>query len=297
MSLAVGRLRDRQYFLGSRAQLLYELIGWQFRNATDLKFMNYGYVGDENSVPLTLSPADEAERYCAQLYHAVAAQTDLAGKRVLDVGSGRGGGTSLVHRYFKPRQTVGLDLARQAMRFCRKVYADVPGLSFRRGDAMDMPFASREFDVVMNVESAHCYSDRAGFLAEVHRVLKPGGEFLFTDFTPPRTDPAAAVATFCAELERAGFGGIRPTDVTRNIVRGLDQDDARRRREIRKRFPPGTRRLARLWAGTRESWIYDDFAKGRRAYVMLRATRLGAVSPASSPAPERHDEALEPAPA
>jgi ubiquinone/menaquinone biosynthesis C-methylase UbiE len=43
------------------------------------------------------------------------------------------------------------------------------------GDAENLPFPQVSFDAVINVESAHCYGSIERFLAEVHRVLRPGG--------------------------------------------------------------------------------------------------------------------------
>lgn len=289
-----------QYFFGSRAKFLYQLIGWHLRNATDLRFMNYGFAFDGEDTAPHLRDEDEAERYCAQLYHAVASQTDLKGKRVLDVGSGRGGGASYVHRYHATREMVGCELADQAVAFCRKVYDGIDGLSFRQGNAMDLPFGEGEFDAVMNVESSHCYPDLPAFLAEVYRVLKPGGRFLYTDFTPPKGDPKAARDRTLAALERSGFDPVDVTDITGNIVRGLEQDHQRRAQEIGRRFPFGTRRAVRLWAGVPGSWIYRDFAEGRRDYLMYCAAKPEVAEPVTVPA--RHlsstsTKVMEPEPA
>jgi ubiquinone/menaquinone biosynthesis C-methylase UbiE len=289
-----------QYFFGSRAKFLYELIGWHLRHATDLRFMNYGFAFDGDEEAPHLRNEDEAERYCAQLYHALAGQTDLTGKRVLDVGSGRGGGASYMHRYHGTREMVGCDLANRAISFCRRVYDGIDGLSFRQGNAMDLPFGAGEFDAVTNVESSHCYPDLNTFLAEVFRVLKPGGHFLYTDFTPPRGDPKAARRGTLAALDRAGFGPVGVTDITRNIVRGLECDHQRRAREIGRRFPLGTRRAVKLWAGVPGSWIYRDFAEGRRDYLMYCATKPALAEPVA--APVRHlsstsTKVMEPEPA
>ncbi|MEE4247851.1 MAG: methyltransferase domain-containing protein [Kangiellaceae bacterium] len=37
-------------------------------------------------------------------------------------------------------------------------------------------------DILINVESSHCYGNMPAFLREVERVLKPGGYFSFADF-------------------------------------------------------------------------------------------------------------------
>ena len=271
-------LRERQYFFGNRARLLYELLAWGFRNETDVRFMNYGYAGDGRGI--ALPPEEEFERYCAQLYHAVAGQVPLAGKAVLDVGSGRGGGASYIQRHLGAAETVGCELAEHAVAFARKVHGAVPGLSFRQGDATALPFAAESFDAVVNVESAHCYPDRAAFFSEVFRVLKPGGHFLVADFTPPRVAAERARAEIGEDLALAGFGRAEAKDITPEILRALDLDHDRRSGEIRRRFPLGTRRAAQYWAGTKGSWIYRDFAEGRRAYLMYRIVKPVIALPA-----------------
>lgn len=278
-------LRERQVFHGARARVLYELIAWKFRNDTDLRFMNYGYfAGDESAA---LAEDEAAERYSAALYEAVATQVPLAGRRVLDVGTGRGGGASFVQRHLGAAETVGCDIAHGAIAFCERVHAGVRGLSFRQGDALALPFAAESYDAVLNVESAHCYTDRAAFFSEVFRVLRPGGQFLMADFTPPRTRPEAAGARIADDLSLAGFAPPDMTDITAAILAGLDRDNGRRLREIDARFPRGTRRLARLWAGTQGSWIYRDFAEGRRAYLMYRIEKPRVALPGFLHVPDR----------
>lgn len=271
------RLRNAQVFSGRRARLLYELLAWAFRNETDVRFMNYGYA--DAGTGIDLPPGEEFERYCAQLYDAVAGQVLLRGKRVLDVGSGRGGGAAYIQRRLGAAETVGCELAHHAVAFASRVHAGVPGLSFRQGDAMTLPFAADSYDAIVSVESAHCYPDRPAFFSEAYRVLKPGGHLLYADFTRRAAAPAAEAARIAADLDLAGFGRVAPTDITPQILRGLDLDNTRRTREICLRFPIGTRRMALYWAGTKGSWIYRDFAEGRRVYLMYRIVKPVAELP------------------
>lgn len=63
-------------------------------------FMNYGYLATGDG-PLALEHADEPDRYCIQLYHHTVSTAELAGRDVLEIGSGRGGGASYLHRYLR----------------------------------------------------------------------------------------------------------------------------------------------------------------------------------------------------
>ena len=117
---------------------------------TDL--MNYGYAapGDATST--------DPDHFGRRLYERVAGAADLAGRDVLEVGCGRGGGSASVFERFRPRSMTGLDLSRTAIERARANHAR-PGLTFASGDAEHLPFAGGSFDAVLSVESSHCYPD------------------------------------------------------------------------------------------------------------------------------------------
>ena len=56
--------------------------------------------------------------YYMQLYDHVAGAVDLRDLKVLEVGSGRGGGADYIKRYLKPESMVGLDISENAVSFC-----------------------------------------------------------------------------------------------------------------------------------------------------------------------------------
>ena len=80
-----------------------------------------------------------------------------------------------------PASYTGLDLNPAGIEFCQKRH-NLPGLDFVHGDAENLPFADQSFDAVINVEASHLYPHFPRFLAEVARVLRPGGHFLYADF-------------------------------------------------------------------------------------------------------------------
>src|SRR5260221_489258 len=143
--------------------------------------MNYGYAMLPGDTPSLAVDPKLPEHLALQLYMrlAVALQSDgclkLSGCEVLEIGSGRGGGAAHVARHFRPRRFVALDVSVEATALARRLHGADSGVEFVHGDAENLPFAKASFDVVINVESAHCYGSIDRFLAEVHRVLRPGG--------------------------------------------------------------------------------------------------------------------------
>jgi SAM-dependent methyltransferase len=151
----------------------------RFFSDDDTVFFNWGYEEDP-PMALPLAESDEPNRYSIQLYHSVAAQVDLTGKRVLEVSCGHGGGASYLMRTLGPASYTGLDLNPVGLDFCRKKH-QLPGLEFVEGNAEKLPFLDQSFDAVINIEASHCYPRFPQFLEEVARVLRPGGHFLYAD--------------------------------------------------------------------------------------------------------------------
>ena len=267
MKSVLRALVDCFYRLPRRMQLplskaWYEYISTMDRNA-DMVLMNYGWAGlDPVAPPLPLDPADEPNRYGLQLYHRVAGAVDLRGRDVLEVGCGRGGGAAYVAHYLQPRSMIGLDLAANAIRFCRRHYA-VPGLSFVRGRAERLPFPPATFDAVVNVESSHCYDPLAGFLRGVRRVLKPGGHLLYADHRD-----RGQVDTLRREFAGAGFTVVEEEVLNPNVVRALELDNPRKQALIQAKVPPAWQHLFGEFAaleGTRS--IYALLQSGEKVYL------------------------------
>jgi ubiquinone/menaquinone biosynthesis C-methylase UbiE len=182
----------------------------------ELLLINNGYEEDP-PLAVPLEPSDEPSRFCIQLYHQTATQVDLGGKRVLEVGSGHGGGASYLTRTLGPASYTGLDLNPAAVALCRKAH-HVPGLDFMEGNSEDLPFPDESFDAVINIESSHTYPHFSRFLAEVARVLRPDGHFLYTDV---RNSPD--VAAWEAALAEAPLRMVSVRIINTEVARGLEK--------------------------------------------------------------------------
>lgn len=224
-------------------------------------FMNYGYAWPDGSLPPVLQPEDEPDRYCAQLYHRVAIPGQLAGKEVLEVGAGRGGGAAFVARYHRPARLTAVDFSPQAVAFCQERHR-LDSLEFRVGDAESLPFPDASFDAVLNVESSHCYGSMPAFLAEVTRVLRPGGFFLYADLREgPEMEALAA--------RLAALPGMKVTeteDLTGQVAAALTQDHGRKQQMIDSLIPAAQRGRFREFAGLEGSTIHRNLANRTLRY-------------------------------
>jgi SAM-dependent methyltransferase len=196
--------------------------------------MNYGYAVLPGEAPLAAAvPADAAERNGLKLYARVAGSgrrgAALGGLDVLEVGSGRGGGAAFVAAAMGPRRMTGLDVAAASAALAATQHGGSPNLSFIEGDAENLALADASFDIVLNIESAHCYASVPRFLAEAARVLRPGGELLFAGFASRR---GGAYDRLAAALGSGPLALDRLDDITANIVASLRLDEARKRELI-----------------------------------------------------------------
>ena len=222
-------------------------------------FLNYAFE-PETSVSLPLAASDEVNRASIQLYHHVATQEDIEGKRVLEVSCGHGGGASYLTRTLQPAQYTGLDLNPTGIKFCRGRHR-VPKLDFVQGDAENLPFADSTFDAVINVEASHCYPHFSKFLSEVARVLKPGGHFLYADFRF-----SDGIPEWEKDLAEAPLTILRHRVINPEVLRGMDVNSQRSLQLITGNLPKFMHNLGRDFAGVQGSRIYAALQNGKLSY-------------------------------
>jgi phthiocerol/phenolphthiocerol synthesis type-I polyketide synthase E len=223
-------------------------------------FLNYGYVsvsdGDESTAPVADGVVNANS---IRLAHELVGSSTLSGRRVLDVGCGRGGTAALLAAEFGALVT-GVDLSPEAVAFCRTAHGNGE-LSFKVGDAEHLPFEDGAFDVVTNVESSHTYPDMRAFLSEVRRVLKPGGWFLHTDLLPvQRWMEVRAI------LQVGGFSVEADREITQNVIASCDEV-ARNRS---KAFGDASEMIDNFLA-VPGSPVYEQMSSGAWEYRILRS--------------------------
>jgi ubiquinone/menaquinone biosynthesis C-methylase UbiE len=111
----------------------------------------------------------------------------------LDICCGTGAAMAVIRRHCRRRVT-GIDFSQRMLEVARQRIADAPGnapLEFVRGDVLAMPFAAA-FDLAVSFGAfGHILpQDEPRFVAEIARVLRPAGRFVFiTTYMPSLISP------------------------------------------------------------------------------------------------------------
>jgi demethylmenaquinone methyltransferase/2-methoxy-6-polyprenyl-1,4-benzoquinol methylase len=128
----------------------------------------------------------------AGMHHHWRARTaDLAGvgpgDRVLDVATGTGDlAVELGRRVGPSGEVVGSDFSERMLELAR---AKAPGVRFEHANALALPYGDGEFDAATVGFGARNFSDLATGLAEMARVVRPGGRVAILEITTPERPP------------------------------------------------------------------------------------------------------------
>lgn len=150
-----------------------------------------------------------------------------AGERILDLGCGNGWATRLLAKTAPGVQAIGVDVSPSMVARAEELHSYTIRARYEVGTFEDLPFEDDHFDRAFGMESLYYAVDLSRALAEVRRVLKPGGRADFAvDFYAER--PATRVwadrlglpmhflseSEWRAAFEDAGFTGF----ATRRVV-------------------------------------------------------------------------------
>ena len=174
-------------------------------------YMNHGYYPPYKK----LFDYHKIFKHQASLYLHLFDGVDTNNKSLLEVGCGRGGGINLLSEMLVFKNIEACDLTEANINHCQK-YAN--GIKFKVCNAEKLDYEHDQFDIVINVESSHCYNDLNSFFFKVQKILKSGGVFLYTDiFEPARVTYAEQQLSLC-------FKNVKKEDITDNVIQALEHD-------------------------------------------------------------------------
>jgi ubiquinone/menaquinone biosynthesis C-methylase UbiE len=99
---------------------------------------------------------------------------------VLEIGCGRGNGTKIIKKYFRPSHITAIDLDDKMIQIAKNDNND-ENISFRVMDASRLDFPDKEFDAVFDFGIIHHIPNWKECLAELKRVLRSDGELILEE--------------------------------------------------------------------------------------------------------------------
>ncbi len=134
--------------------------------STDLQFTGERYV-----------PGITGNIFLEHLHRYVLAARFVAGKDVLDIASGEGFGSHLLSE--AAASVIGVDISPEAVDHAQQKYGS-PRLRFQVGSATAIPLPDASVDLVVSFETIEHITGHEEMLAEVKRVLRPGGALVMS---------------------------------------------------------------------------------------------------------------------
>ena len=107
-----------------------------------------------------------------------------SGQRYLDFGCGNGSAAVYVASNYQLEVT-GIDIDPEQIRTARAKCRDALNILFLAVDGMRLPFADKTFDIVATNKVTHHIASWKDAFAQMLRVLRPGGYFVYADLVFP----------------------------------------------------------------------------------------------------------------
>jgi demethylmenaquinone methyltransferase/2-methoxy-6-polyprenyl-1,4-benzoquinol methylase len=139
---------------------------------------------------------------------AVAMLKEIQPKRILDLATGTGD-FAIASLKLQPEEVVGMDISEGMLEVGRKKMKDRgfdKVVSMRLGDSEDLPFEDNYFDALTVGFGVRNYENLEKGLAEMLRVVRPGGKLIILEFSKPKKFPVKQYYAFHSKYIIPFFG-------------------------------------------------------------------------------------------
>jgi demethylmenaquinone methyltransferase / 2-methoxy-6-polyprenyl-1,4-benzoquinol methylase len=113
----------------------------------------------------------------------------LQPKKILDVATGTADVAIMSYKFLKPATIIGIDISEGMLQFGRKKVANLllnKHIQLLLGDSEAINFADDTFDAITVAFGVRNFENLRKGLAEMRRVLKPGGKLVVLEFSKPK---------------------------------------------------------------------------------------------------------------
>lgn len=105
-----------------------------------------------------------------------------ANKVALEIGCGRGTGTTSIKKYFRPKHLYAIDVDSKQIERAKAQIKD-KSITFEVADVVKLPYKNETFDIVFDFSVIYHIENWKSALQEIKRVVKPGGQFILEDLS------------------------------------------------------------------------------------------------------------------
>jgi demethylmenaquinone methyltransferase/2-methoxy-6-polyprenyl-1,4-benzoquinol methylase len=148
-------------------------------------------------------------------WRAVRMLDDEQPQRVLDVATGTADLAIRIQDTLHPRETIGIDLSTEMLDRGRDKIAQKglsPRITLRKADAARLPYDDDSFDAAFVAFGVRNFEDLDAGLADIRRVLRPGGTLVVLEFSTPRAVPIKQLYEWYSHTVLPRIGGLLSPD-------------------------------------------------------------------------------------
>lgn len=136
-------------------------------------------------------------------------------KQILDVATGTGDFAFEALKILKPEKITGVDISRGMLdiadqKIINRRLSDKFEVAL--GDSENLPFANDTFDAVTVAYGVRNFENLEAGIADIFRVLKPGGKLVVLEFSKPRVFPVKQLYNFYFKYITPGIGKLFSKD-------------------------------------------------------------------------------------
>jgi demethylmenaquinone methyltransferase/2-methoxy-6-polyprenyl-1,4-benzoquinol methylase len=145
----------------------------------------------------------------------IASLQPFSPSRILDIATGTGDLAIAMHKALKSEHITGVDISEGMMEIGRRKAARsgcAAHISFERQDCLSLTYADNSFDAITSAFGVRNFEHIEKGIAEMYRVLKPGGHLMILELSHPRQFPVKQFYKLYAKTIIPGIGRLFSRD-------------------------------------------------------------------------------------
>lgn len=132
-------------------------------------------------------------------------------KKILDVATGTADVALMTYKYLQPDHITGIDISNGMLEIGRQKIRKLglePMIELRQADSEALPFPDDHFDAITVAFGVRNFEHLQVGLAEMLRVLRPGGKLVVLEFSKPKAVGFKSLYWFYMNLVTPGIGKL-----------------------------------------------------------------------------------------